>query len=108
MLAGAPSPYSVDALTRLAQLCTRREDDVNRVERQVRKSAAAMMVADRVGQRFDAIVTGASDKGTYVRTFSPHIEGRVVDGERGLDVGDRVSVRLTAINVQRGFIDFSV
>ncbi|MGC4082517.1 MAG: RNB domain-containing ribonuclease [Vicinamibacterales bacterium] len=108
VLHGDPAPYSVDELRSLATLCTRREDDANRVERQVRKSAAAMLVADRIGQRFDAVVTGASAKGTYVRTCAPHIEGRVVRGERGLDVGDRVTVRLAAIDVQRGFIDFVV
>ena len=108
VLRGEASPYSVDALTELARLCTRREDDANRVERQVRKSAAAMLVADRIGQRFNAVVTGASAKGTYVRTLAPHIEGRVERGERGLDVGDRVSVQLVRVNVERGFIDFAV
>jgi VacB/RNase II family 3'-5' exoribonuclease len=107
VLRGESSPYSVDELTRLARLCTRREDDANRVERQVRKSAAAMVVAGRIGHRFDAIVTGASNKGTYVRTLAPHIEGRVVHGEQGLDVGDRISVQLQAVDVQRGFIDFA-
>ena len=108
VLGGAPSPYSVDELTHLAYLCTRREDDANRVERQVRKSAAAMLVADRVGQQFEAVVTGASPKGTYVRTLTPHIEGRVVRGEHGLDVGDRVTVHLASVDVPRGFIDFVV
>ncbi|MBS1818314.1 MAG: RNB domain-containing ribonuclease [Acidobacteria bacterium] len=108
VLRGEPSPYSLDELTGFARLCTQREDDANRVERQVRKSAAAMLVANRIGQQFDAVVTGASSKGTYVRTFAPHIEGRVVHGERGLDVGDRVTVRLAGVDVQRGFIDFAV
>jgi len=108
VLGGVPSPYSVDELTELARLCTRREDDANRVERQVRKSAAAMLVADRVGQQFSAVVTGASPKGTYVRTLTPHIEGRVVRGEQGLDVGDRVTVHLASVDVPRGFIDFVV
>jgi VacB/RNase II family 3'-5' exoribonuclease len=108
VLRNEPAPYSIEELTTLARLCTSREDDANRVERQVRKSAAAMLVADRVGQRFQAVVTGASPKGTYVRTLAPHIEGRVVRGERGLDVGDRVSVQLVSVDVQRGFIDFAV
>ena len=108
VLRGEPSPYSVDDLIARARLCTQREDDANRVERQVRKAAAAMLVADRIGQRFPAVVTGASPKGTYVRTLVPHIEGRLVTGEAGLDVGDRVTVRLSSVNVDRGFIDFAV
>jgi exoribonuclease-2 len=108
VLGGSGSPYSVDELSELARRCTLREDDANRVERQVRKSAAAMLVADRIGQRFAAVVTGASPHATYVRTCRPHIEGRVVRGERGLDVGDRVTVQLVAVDVQRGFIDFAV
>jgi VacB/RNase II family 3'-5' exoribonuclease len=108
VLRGVAAPYGFDELTRLALLCTQREDDANRVERQVRKSAAAMLVASRIGQRFSAIVTGASPKGTYVRTWAPHIEGRVVKGERGLDVGDRVTVQLVGVDVDRGFIDFAV
>lgn len=107
VLRGQPAPYSVEALTALARLCTQREDDANKVERQVRKSAAAMLIADRVGQRFDAIVTGASPKGTYVRTMAPHIEGRVVRGMAGMDVGERVKVQLVAVDVERGFIDFA-
>jgi exoribonuclease-2 len=107
VLRNAAAPYTVDALTALARLCTSREDDANRVERQVRKSAAAMVVANRIGQRFTAVVTGASPKGTYVRTLAPHIEGRVVHGEKGLDVGDRVAVRLVGVDVERGFIDFA-
>ncbi|HUR36010.1 MAG TPA: RNB domain-containing ribonuclease [Vicinamibacterales bacterium] len=108
VLRGDQPPYSIDALTAYARSCTLREDDANRVERQVRKSAAAMLVAHRIGQRFRAVVTGASPKGTYVRTLAPHIEGRVVRGERGVDVGDRVSVELTAVDVPRGFIDFAI
>ncbi len=108
VLRDGPSPYPVEELTRLARLCTQREDDANRVERQVRKSAAAMLVVSRIGQRFDAVVTGASPKGTYVRTCAPHIEGRVVHGEQGLDVGDRVTVRLASVDVPRGFIDFTI
>jgi exoribonuclease-2 len=76
------------------------------VERQVRKSAAALVLESRIGATFDAIVTGASNKGTWVRVGSPPIEGKVVKGERGLDVGDRVRVRLEGVDVDRGFIDF--
>ena len=84
----------------------RQEDAANKVERQVRKSAAALVVARRVGERFDAVVTGASPKGTFVRVANPPIEGKLVEGERGLDVGDFVSVQLSSVNVDRGFIDF--
>jgi exoribonuclease-2 len=106
-LAGHPSPYSVDELGRFATQCTRQEDAANKVERQVRKAAIALLVESRVGQSFDAIVTGASNKGTYVRVTAPPMEGRVMSGERGLDVGDRVRVRLTGVDVERGFIDFA-
>jgi exoribonuclease II len=108
VLLGQPSPYSFDALTALARLCTQREDDANRVERQVRKSAAAMLVDSKIGQRFEAVVSGASPKGTYVRTVDPHIEGRVVRGQAGLDVGDHVTAQLVGVNVDRGFIDFAL
>ena len=93
-------------LEALATHCTGQEDAANKVERQVRKSAAAMVVEPLIGQRFDAIVTGASDKGTFVRVASPPIEGKLMNGARGLDVGNRVSVRLTAADIDRGFIDF--
>jgi exoribonuclease-2 len=105
-LAGQPPPYSVGALEKLAAHCTLQEDAANKVERQVRKSAAALVVETRVGQQFDAIVTGASSKGTWVRVSAPPIEGKLLRGDHGLDVGDRVHVRLTGVNVDRGFIDF--
>jgi exoribonuclease-2 len=73
----------------------------------VRKSAAALLMASRVGQRFDGIVTGASSKGTWVRLLRPAAEGKVVRGERGLDVGERVHVELVHTDVDRGFIDFA-
>jgi exoribonuclease II len=105
-LAGHPCPYSIDELERLAAHCTEREDAANKVERQTRKSAAALLVETRVGEQFDAIVTGAADKGTFVRVPSPPIEGMLVAGQRGLDVGDRLRVRLVRVDVNRGFIDF--
>jgi VacB/RNase II family 3'-5' exoribonuclease len=105
-LAGHPPPYALDELGQLAARCTRQEDAANKVERQVRKSAAALVVASRIGERFDAIVTGASAKGTYVRVGAPPIEGRLMRGEHGLDVGDRVRVQLSGVDVERGFIDF--
>ena len=106
-IAGRPSPYSIEELEYLARHCTEQEDAANRVERQVRKSAAALVVQSRIGERFAAIVTGASGKGTFVRVRTPPIEGKLVQGGRGLDVGDRVHVRLTHVDVERGFIDFS-
>lgn len=82
------------------------EDNAAKVERQVGKSAAALLLASRVGQHFDAIVTGAADKGTWVRISSPTVEGRVVRGFEGLDVGDQCQVKLIRTDVGRGFIDF--
>ncbi len=106
-LAGRPASYEPAALEELARWCTRKEDDARRVERQVGKSAAAMLLADRVGETFDAIVTGASEKGTWVRTCRHPVEGRLTRGHQDLDVGDRVRVKLVSVNVERGFIDFS-
>jgi VacB/RNase II family 3'-5' exoribonuclease len=104
---GDSSPYDDDELARLAQHCTRQEDNAAKVERQVRKSASALYLASRVGERFDAIVTGASAKGTYVRIFHPTAEGRVVRGHQGLDVGEHVVVQLLKTDVAKGFIDFA-
>lgn len=107
VLAGTPSPYSIAKLEQLAAHCTEQEDAANKVERQVKKSAAAMVVEKRIGEVFDAVVTGASPKGTFVRLLTPPIEGKMVSGERGLDVGDRLRVRLVGVDVDRGFIDFA-
>ena len=105
-LAGAPPPYSADELGALATHCTVQEDAANKVERQVAKSAAALMLSSHVRERFDAIVTGASAKGTWVRIFKPPAEGKLVEGSSGLDVGQRVQVQLIRTDVERGFIDF--
>lgn len=105
-LAGKPQPYDADELAQLAEHCTAQEDAANKVERHVRKAAAAYMLRDRVGDRFDGIVTGASAKGTWVRIFHPPTEGKVVRGWDGLDIGDRVKVKLLGVDVERGFIDF--
>lgn len=105
-LAGKKSPYGYDELAQLAEHCTQQEDAANKVERQVRKSAAACVLERRIGERFDGIVTGASSKGTWVRIFQPPVEGKLVRGEKGLDIGDRVHVKLVDVNVERGFIDF--
>jgi VacB/RNase II family 3'-5' exoribonuclease len=105
-LAGHPSPYSLGELEKIATQCTTQEDAANKVERQVRKSAAAMVVQSMIGDQFDAIVTGASNKGTFVRVASPPIEGKLMAPRPGLDVGDRLRVRLSGVNIDRGFIDF--
>jgi exoribonuclease-2 len=105
-LEGGKPGYTDDELAALAQHCTDAEDAANKVERQVRKSAAACILESRVGQRFDGIVTGASEKGTWVRVFHPPVEGKVIHGAHGVDVGDRVNVKLVDVNVERGFIDF--
>jgi VacB/RNase II family 3'-5' exoribonuclease len=107
VLLGAPVPYRNDELGELARHCTEQEDNATKVERQVRKSAAALLLAPRVGERFDAIVTGASTKGTWVRIVDPAAEGKVVRGYAGLDVGDRVTVELVGTDVERGFVDFA-
>ncbi len=106
-LAGRSSPYGVEELAALARHCTEQENNADKVERQVRKSAAALLLAPRIGARFDAIVTGASDKGTWVRISGPAAEGRVVRGFQGLDVGERVRVELVHTDVARGYIDFA-
>ena len=105
-LAGEPTPYPAAELESLAAHCTEQEDDANKVERQVRKSAAALLLEPRIGQRFEAVVTGASDKGTWVRTLDPPAEGKLVHGFEGLEVGDRLRVKLISTDVERGFIDF--
>jgi VacB/RNase II family 3'-5' exoribonuclease len=106
-LAGGRPPYPDAELAALATHCTEQEDAANRVERQVHKSAAALMIQNRIGDTFDTVVTGASDKGTWVRTCQhPVIEGRLDRGFEGLDVGDRVRAKLVSTDVERGFIDF--
>ena len=105
-LAGAPLPYTIPELTELAKHCTDQEDAATKVERQVNKSAAALLLSGKIGQQFDAIVTGAADKGTWVRLLDPPIEGRLTLGFQGLKVGDHVRVKLIHTDVQRGFIDF--
>ena len=105
-LAGRPAPYAGADLDGLAHHCTEQEDNAAKVERQVQKSAAALLLASRIGAQFDAIVTGASDKGTWVRILQPHVEGKLVRGSQGLDVGDHVRVELVDTDVERGFIDF--
>ena len=102
-----PAPYAPGELETLARHCTQQEDAANKVERRVSKSAAALLLSSRIGERFDGIVTGASDKGTWVRVLRPPVEGKVVRGFEGLDVGERTRVELIHTDVARGFIDFA-
>lgn len=101
-----PVPYSKEELENLAKHCTEEEDAANKVERQVGKSAAALLLESRLGERFDAIVTGASPKGTWVRLLKLPVEGKLIQGFEGLDVGHQIHVQLTFVDVDRGFIDF--
>lgn len=105
-IAGTSSPYATDELDALATHCTKQEDAADKVERQMRKSAAALVLSSRIGERFDAIVTGASAKGVFVRALEPPVEGKLVQGGEGLDVGQRLRVTLVRTDVERGFIDF--
>ncbi|MGA9532102.1 MAG: RNB domain-containing ribonuclease [Anaerolineales bacterium] len=105
-LEGKPAPYSKGELDVLAAHCTQAEDSANKVERQVGKSAAALLLQSRIGEQFDSIVTGASEKGTWVRLINTPAEGKLVQGFEGLDVGEQVRVQLISLDVQRGFIDF--
>ena len=107
LLADQLSPYGDTELTALASHCTEQEKNAQKVERQIEKSAAAMLLGSRIGERFEGVVTGASEKGTWVRIQHPTIEGRVVQNFRGFDVGDQVRVELLRVDVARGFIDFS-
>jgi exoribonuclease-2 len=105
-LRGGASPYAADELDSLAKHCTEEEDAAKKVERQVAKSAAAILLSTRIGEEFDAIVTGAAEKGTWVRILQPPIEGRLARGFKGVDVSDKLRVRLVSTDVERGFIDF--
>ena len=106
-LANQPPPYSGDELGTIAQHCTDREDAARKVERKMRKVAAALLLRDKVGQEFEAIVTGVTPKGTFARVIKPPVDGRVMRGERGLRLGDKVRVRLLSTDPERGFIDFA-
>jgi exoribonuclease-2 len=105
-LAGAAPPYGHDELAAIARHCTLQEDNARKVERQLLKAAAAVLLNGRIGETFDAIVTGAAAKGTFVRIQRPTVEGRVVRGFEGLDVADAVRVRLLAVDAEQGYIDF--
>jgi VacB/RNase II family 3'-5' exoribonuclease len=107
MLAGLRNPYSDDELTAVAANCTQKEDAAKKVEREMSKRLAAVAMQHRIGEVFDAIVTGVTDHGTFVRVLQPHIEGLLAQGGQGLDVGDKLSAKLIRTDVQRGYIDFA-
>ncbi len=105
-LAGMPGPYSDDELTDIAGNCTLKEDAARKVEREMSKRLAAVAMSTRIGEIFDAIVTGVTPHGTFVRVIKPHIEGLLAQGAQGLDVGDKLRAKLTRTDVQHGYIDF--
>ena len=106
LLDGKPGPYSDEELAAIATNCTQKGDAARKVEREMSKRLAAVALSHRVGETFDAIVTGVTPKGTFVRVLQPHIEGLLAQGAQGLHVGDRVRARLTRTDAQRGYIDF--
>jgi exoribonuclease-2 len=106
-LANKPGPYTIEELKQIAEQCTERDSSARKVERKMRKVAAAVLLQNRIGEEFKAIVTGVTEKGTFARVISPPVDGRVMRGERGLRVGDKVRVRLLSTDPQRGFIDFA-
>jgi exoribonuclease-2 len=106
LLDGKPGPYSDDELAGIATNCTQKGDAARKVEREMSKRLAAVAMSHRVGETFDAIVTGVTPKGTFVRVLQPHIEGLLAQGTQGLHVGDKIRAKLTRTDVQRGFIDF--
>jgi exoribonuclease-2 len=106
-LAGKSNPYSDDELTAAAANCTQKGDAARKVERDMGKRLSAVAMQHRIGEVFDSIVTGVTDRGTFVRVAQPHIEGLLAQGEQGLDVGDRLRVKLIRTDVQKGYIDFA-
>ena len=107
MLAGHSNPYSDDELTGIASNCTQKEDAARKVEREMAKRLAAVAMQHRIGEVFDALVTGVTPQGTFVRVLQPHIEGLLAQGQQGLDVGDRVRAKLIRTDPQHGYIDFA-
>lgn len=107
ILAGKPHPYSDDDLNAIAERCTLMENMARKVEREMQKRIAAVVLHPRIGQVFRAIVTGVNEYGTFLRTLDPHVEGMLVNGAKGLDVGDRLQARLISTDPARGFIDFA-
>jgi VacB/RNase II family 3'-5' exoribonuclease len=107
MLAGQANPYSDDELSAIAANCTEKGDAARKVEREMSKRIAAVALQHRIGAIFDAIVTGVTPKGTFVRVLQPRVDGLLAQGQQGVDVGDKFRVKLIRTDVQRGFIDFA-
>jgi len=107
VLAGQPNPYSENELTAIAANCTQKEDAARKVEREMSKRLAAIAMQNRIGAIFDAIVTGVTPHGTFVRALQPHVEGLLAQGAQGIDVGDKLRVKLIRTDVQHGYIDFA-
>jgi VacB/RNase II family 3'-5' exoribonuclease len=105
-IAGQKNPYSDDELTAIAANCTQKEDAARKVEREMSKRLAAVAMQHRIGEAFDAIVTGVTDHGTFVRVLQPHVDGLLIQGH-GLDVGDKLRAKLVSVNVEKGYIDFA-
>ncbi|MRS03216.1 RNB domain-containing ribonuclease, partial [bacterium] len=106
-LSKTPMPYTLEELENIAEQCTIAEDAANKVERQVEKSADALLLENRIGERFDAIITGASSKGTWVRLIKLPVEGKLITTLNHPDVGDRIKVQLIGVDVEKGYIDFN-
>jgi len=106
-LSHSPQPYSEELLDAIALRCTLMEDAARKVEREMQKRIAAVVLARHIGQTYAAIVTGVNQFGTFVRTLNPHVDGMLVHGAKGLDVGDRLTVKLVSTDPERGFIDFA-
>ncbi|WP_420237813.1 RNB domain-containing ribonuclease [Telmatobacter bradus] len=106
-IAGKNQPYTADELNAVATRCTQMEDAARKVEREMQKRIAAVVLHSHVGQKYHAIVTGVNHYGIFVRILDPHVEGKLVEGGKGLDVGDRLEVRLVSTNPEHGFIDFA-
>lgn len=106
-LKGEKAPYTIEELTILASHCTQQEDAATKVERQLNKSAAAALLSSQIGTVFKGIITGINDQGTWVRIFEPAVEGKLINGFKKLHIGERVSVKLTEVNIPKGFIDFA-
>jgi VacB/RNase II family 3'-5' exoribonuclease len=107
MTSGGHCPYTPDELSQIATNCTLREDQARKVEREMQKRIAAVAMSGRIGETFNSVVTGVNQYGTFVRTLQPHMDGMLVQGQQGADVGDRLSVRLVDTDPRRGFIDFA-
>jgi exoribonuclease-2 len=107
VLASQPAPYSDDELAAIATNCTLKEDAARKVEREMAKRIAAVAMASRIGETFDAIATGVTPHGTFVRVLQPHVEGLLAHGQQGVDVGDKLRVKLVSTDVQRGYVDFA-